>query len=104
MPVKLCTVPRCGLVAAYKGRCRTHARAYNRQSHPNKRVYNSTKWKRTRERQLFDHPLCQCGAIATDVDHVTPIEAGGDVWAWSNLQSLCQICHGRKTRDEQVAV
>lgn len=102
MPIRMCAEPRCPNEAAYRGRCRTHARSWERQTHRNKSFYNSARWRNTRRRQLFDHPLCQCGAIATDVDHVVPIEKGGDLWAWSNLQSLCAGCHGRKTRREQA--
>lgn len=102
MPIRLCSEHRCGSEATYRGRCRAHARGRERDTHRNKAFYNSVRWIRTRERQLHDYPLCQCGAIATDVDHVQPIERGGDCWAPDNLQSLCAPCHGRKTRQEQA--
>lgn len=102
MPLRLCLAPRCGSPATYRGRCRSHARDREAETHPNKSFYNSKRWLLTRRKQLFDHPLCACGAIATDVDHVTPIEEGGDKWDSTNLASLCASCHGRKTRAEQV--
>jgi 5-methylcytosine-specific restriction enzyme A len=51
---------------------------------------------------LFDYPICQhCDReLATDVDHIRPIERGGDPWALSNLQALCAPCHGRKMKAE----
>ena len=41
-------------------------------------------------------------AITFDVDHRTPIEQGGNIWSFTNLQSLCHPCHSEKTRREQV--
>lgn len=102
MPVRICMEARCANEAVYRGRCRPCSRGRERETHPNKSFYNSTKWKRTRDRQLFDHPLCECGAIATDVDHIVPIEWGGDKWAPANLSSKCASCHGKKTRREQA--
>lgn len=50
---------------------------------------------------MFDQPLCvQCGAIATDLDHIVPIEQGGAIWDRSNHQSLCRSCHSAKTSAE----
>ena len=51
---------------------------------------------------LYDHPICQhCDQeLATDVDHMKPIEQGGDPWSLSNLQALSAPCHGRKTKAE----
>ena len=103
MPYRHCLEPRCPEPAVSRGRCRTHARERERATHPNKRLYNSARWRHTRRRQLHRQPLCKCGAIAVDVDHVQPIEQGGDPWNPANLQSLCRPCHGRKTRSEQGA-
>lgn len=104
MPIRLCLEPRCAERQTYRGRCATHSRQRERRTHPNKSFYNSARWRHTRSKQLHLHPLCECGAIATDVDHVTPIEEGGDRWSFTNLQSLCAPCHGRKTRREQQGV
>lgn len=49
---------------------------------------------------LRDHPWCQvpgCTNMATDVDHVEPIEAGGAPFDRSNLQALCKKHHSAKT-------
>ena len=103
MPVRLCLEARCPNPQTYRGRCQRHARQRERVTHPNKHIYNSAKWANTRRKQLHDHPLCaECGRIATDVDHIQPIEHGGDVWSPDNLQSLCRKHHGRKTRTEQL--
>lgn len=105
MPVRLCLEPRCPNPAEYRGRCRPHSRARERQTHPNKTVYNSARWRNTRRKQLHHHPLCAvCGHLATDVDHIQPIEHGGAVWSPTNLQSLCASHHAAKTRREQQGV
>lgn len=103
MPTRLCLEPSCGNPATYRGRCPGHARTTNRVTHRNRTVYNSARWKYARRRVLFEQPLCPCGAIATDVDHIIAIEAGGNPWARANLMGLCAVCHGRKTRREQQA-
>lgn len=54
----------------------------------------------------MNNPLCvECEAqgISTPVevtDHITPINQGGDPYAWSNLQSLCDTCHNIKSGKE----
>ena len=106
MPTRACLSPTCPNPATYRGRCQRHARQRERATHPNKSFYNSKKWKHTRRKQLLREPICQhpaCKALATDVDHRTPIEQGGDKWSLTNLQSLCRSHHGQKTRREQGA-
>jgi 5-methylcytosine-specific restriction endonuclease McrA len=67
--------------------------------------YLSKRWKITRRRVLFNEPLCRnCDRLATDVDHVKPLAEGGDPYAMDNLQPLCQRCHGKKTRAEQMTL
>lgn len=100
MPVKLCSTRGCRAVATYRGRCREHARQRNRSTHQNRSIYNSRRWAILRRRVLFEQPLCDCGEIATDVDHDRAIEDGGDPWARSNLKARCHSCHSRKTARE----
>lgn len=80
-----------------------HSTAREQETHPNKHVYNTKRWQLLRRRRLVLDPLCPCGAIATDVDHIQPIEQGGQPYRLENTQALCQACHGRKTRREQAA-
>jgi 5-methylcytosine-specific restriction endonuclease McrA len=104
VPTRLCLEPRCPQPATYRGYCAEHARTTNRATHRNRRVYNSKRWQLLRRAVLFDQPLCaskDCDVIATDVDHIVPIEQGGAIWDRQNLQPLCAQCHGRKTRAEQ---
>lgn len=100
---RACLEPRCPEPATYRGRCAGHSRRRERQTHRNKAIYNSRRWKYLRRRRLFLDPLCSCGEIATDVDHIVPIDDGGAPYELENTQSLCATCHGRKTRREQHA-
>ena len=36
-----------------------------------------------------------------EVDHVVPLERGGEPWQLGNLQALCRTCHIAKTRGER---
>jgi len=60
-----------------------------------KRGYDR-KWRLIRAQYLKAHPNCECGAPATEVDHVISKRNGGSN-KWSNLQPMCKPCHSRKT-------
>jgi len=68
--------------------------------------YNLQAWKRLSLAKRKANPICEeCqrkGIIksAYCVDHIVPINQGGDPWAWDNLQSLCRKCHDKKTAKE----
>ena len=36
-----------------------------------------------------------------EVDHITPMHHGGDLYAMENLQTLCRQCHFQKTELER---
>ena len=42
----------------------------------------------------------RCGRYGNQVDHIRPLDRGGDPWAAANLQSLCRGCHRKKTANE----
>lgn len=96
--IRLCSEPRCPGQATYRGKCKDHARQRERQTNrAGKRIYNSARWKNTRTKFLFDHPLCKCGEIATDVHHRVDLKDGGDPWDFGNLEALCHACHAAIT-------
>jgi 5-methylcytosine-specific restriction enzyme A len=98
----LCAEARCPDPPVYRGRCQRHARQRDRQiNRAGRAIYNTKRWKLTRRRKLTETPLCECGAIATDVHHLQDIADGGDPWAMANLQSLCHSCHSKTTRAAQ---
>jgi 5-methylcytosine-specific restriction endonuclease McrA len=53
-----------------------------------------------REHLMCEHPGCH--RVMDQVDHIVPLAEGGDRYAWSNYQSLCEPHHTEKTvRDAQ---
>lgn len=76
-----------------------------------RKQYNSSKWKRLRQRQLSTQPLCQSCQIqgriclASDVDHVFPWnQIGPEAFMHNVYQSLCHECHSHKTQLEQQGI
>jgi hypothetical protein len=71
-------------------------------------VYLSATWKRLRLLVLSESPWCEwraddgrsCPMPAEEVDHVVPIQLGGERYARGNLQALCKRHHSMKTAKE----
>ncbi len=69
----------------------------------NMEFYNSKRWRTLRKIYLSRHPLCAAHlekgmtVVAVHVDHIVPINKGGEGLKWDNLQALCLVCHNRKT-------
>lgn len=66
--------------------------------------YSTAAWQRLRQAKLAEEPLCRLclegGRLvpAEHVDHVTPINQGGDpLPPLAGLDALCASCHSRKT-------
>lgn len=90
-----CAEPRCpNLVDS--GYCETHRRPRNRALSSS--LYQTVRWRHIKRNVLRAKPLCDCGMLTTDVDHRVPVEDGGPMWDYSNLQALCRSCHSRKTQ------
>ena len=76
-------------------------------SHHNAEFYQSRVWRRLREMQLSEQPLCEeClrqgrQTPAQMVDHIVPINKGGAPLERENLQSLCNACHARKSAKDK---
>jgi 5-methylcytosine-specific restriction protein A len=104
---QVCRAPRCP-EEPIPGRyyCARHTRQRDKARHasrPERTVYNSSRWRFLRRRILFETPFCaiaECGELATDVDHIVPINDGGAPYERANLQGLCSHHHGQKTRAE----
>jgi 5-methylcytosine-specific restriction protein A len=66
------------------------------------------RWGELRAAQLQREPFCrECARAgnrtpATEVDHVVAIVDGGSFDDPSNHQSLCGLCHWRKTANENA--
>lgn len=110
MPKSPCLVERCPNLATYRGRCSLHSKQNDRSiSRAGKQTYGKKRWRLVRNAVFGDEPFCrECmkegrETLATCVDHIIPIQDGGDKYARSNLQPLCDSCHSVKTRQEQLA-
>ena len=115
-PGRACLEPGCPSTAGPRGRCPSHARAYDHQrGTAAQRGYASPEhqaWRRAVilrdgscadcQRPLFDargEPLPIAHA-----DHVVPISRGGARLDPKNGRARCDRCHGRKTIGEQRPV
>jgi 5-methylcytosine-specific restriction protein A len=82
------------------------AEPFSRHKSKNRWVYDSHRWKLIREKVLSIEPLCvMCRqdsrvTAATVVDHITPMNEGGDPFDMNNLQGLCASCHNKKSSHE----
>lgn len=91
-----CRDPRCTALGR-GGWCDSH-RPAPRIAQREKSVARgyTHEWRKLRDSIMRHRPVCACGAIATDLDHIVPIRAGG-THALSNLRPMCKPCHSRKT-------
>jgi Restriction endonuclease len=73
-----------------------------------RQFYSSYEWTMKSREHRQHEPLCrECKARGkvipgTLVDHIIPIENGGDRWDDRNLQTLCDPCHNRKRQLESM--
>lgn len=80
---------------------------FDRVRKPDAFNYNARKWRKLRSEVLTSEPLCRhCEAkgiatVATVVDHITRIDAGGAEYDKDNLQPLCKKCHDSKSGTER---
>lgn len=108
-PKRPCSYPGC-LNLTTERFCDEHAKKesqrYERYDRdPAKKKRYGRSWRRIRDQQLAEHPLCeQCskaGKItpAREVHHIKPLSQGGTNDS-TNLMSLCTPCHSEITAHE----
>lgn len=75
---------------------------YNKKRDPKYvRFYNSTDWKILSRKRLQDdgYRCVKCGAIASEADHIKPIQTP-EGWElrleYDNTRSLCLDCHNER--------
>lgn len=66
-------------------------------------------WRRFRLAYLKEHPLCvyrqrkdlphRCEVSASVVDHIQPLNSGGERLDPSNCRSVCRACHAALTQN-----
>lgn len=94
---KPCSDPTCPNLAP----CADHQRKPwdgNQGRHGRMRS-GSREQRINRAVMLRDNGLCQCGDIATEVDHIVPLSQGGSDHM-DNRQAICPDCHQAKTQQE----
>jgi 5-methylcytosine-specific restriction endonuclease McrA len=111
IPIRLCVMPRCPNPARPgKARCVDHYREYEAarsawRREATKGIFKTKRWARTRRAVLARDPICKVcdNALSTQVDHIVPLEDGGDPYRLEGLQGLCDPCHWAKTARENAA-
>jgi 5-methylcytosine-specific restriction protein A len=102
--MKPCSYPGCSTLVAH-GRCAEHPYA-DMHIHENQKLYNTQRWKKISANQLRKDPWCaEClrGGYympAVEVDHIVPHRGDPIMFYVGPFQSLCHICHARKTASE----
>lgn len=95
----ICRQPGCYKIVQ-GGYCVRHRRAA-----PRKRGYN-TEWERVRREYLAVRPFCErCGEQEgrLHVDHKIEVKDRPDLRLdWDNLQTLCQACHNKATKERAM--
>ena len=107
---RLCLEPRCPNPPTSRGRCDEHRKGRERERSRRRRerakdkqgrsVYRTKMWLQRRRQVLYEQPLCPCGRVAEEVDHIKPISQNGSPYDRENLQGLCSECHRTKTANE----
>lgn len=116
-PRKPCNHRGCGKLTDTRY-CADHLAIYNKAkwkatdaNRPNStaRGYTSTRYQKARRSFIRSHPLCvECDRLgivepATILDHIKPHRGDWKLfWDHSNWQSLCTICHNRKSQRETL--
>lgn len=86
---------------------KTRRRPEKRKNHCGRLRYMRARWKRLRQLVLHrDQHLCQqClksgrREFGNEIDHILPWSERDDLfYSQDNLQTLCSVCHGRKTAE-----
>jgi len=96
-PPTRCATPGCPELVQ-GARCKEHARQ-REQARKEREVWRDygPEWRVIRRRVLKAEPNCRnCGAPATEVDHIVSLKDGG-THALDNLRPMCKSCHSRRT-------
>lgn len=114
-PTRVCAEPGCPEYANGSGMCPHHRQKHRREADRRVGRVRGSKWRSARATVLRTNPWCACKGcehcgdqprgscleVATEVDHVIPLNEGGASTELANLQGLCHGCHVAKTREEQ---
>jgi len=101
---------KCKKIVSMDHNCRDKQldKTYNKLHRVNAKFYNSNEWRKKREQiKKRDGGLCQecfrlgITTLGRVVDHIIPLKDDYDLRLIdSNLQTLCDVCHNKKTAKE----
>lgn len=80
-------------------RARERGRRHDRKRPSAARRGYGHRWRKLRAAVLARKPVCACGRMATEVDHIKALSKGGTN-EWENLRPMCKSCHSQKTARE----
>ncbi len=101
-----------------RGKCLEHRRKYERERSARRRqkakdpqgrsVYRTKTWLMRRKQAFERDPICawrfedgtRCQRLAEELDHIVPLDTGGEEYLATNLQLLCAEHHRLKTARE----
>lgn len=79
------------------------------KNNPNRRWYDTTRWRRAAKAFLTQNPLCimclTAGRVtpANTVDHVIPHKGDYDLfWNQENWSPLCAACHSAQKQTQEL--
>jgi 5-methylcytosine-specific restriction enzyme A len=106
-PYKPCPYPGCpAKIPAEAKHCDEHKRMISKEYEASRgssyaRGYRK-RWDLVAKAHLMKYPECvKCGRPAEEVDHIKPHKGDQRLfWDAKNMQSLCKVCHSRKTAEE----
>lgn len=106
-PARLCKHVGCDAITTNR-LCDVHQATEHRDKAQGRDVYHRwysmARWRQVRLIMLANNPLCNLCVDpnpATIVDHIVPHKGNYDLfWDQSNYQSLCKMCHDKKTYSE----
>lgn len=103
--------------------CEKHTKKRINKPHTNTRsefvnkIHQSNRWKKLSKQYRLKNPICEIclkecqdpksnrfgdiPRLASSVDHIKPLFLGGEPYNESNLQSLCNECHAKKSHAER---
>ena len=108
---RTCSILGCHKPKTFRsGYCADHGGGQTLKAKENAKLYNSARWKATREQQRSLHPLCArclCEGRVTQtahIDHVFPHRRDQARFMANLFQGLCHSCHTMKTTEENKGV
>ena len=102
---KACSYPGCNQLVS-TGRCADHPRVETFVRDADVQKLYDRRWRQRRRTQLAQHPWCEdclranIYVPAVDVHHKERHNGNIEIFLTSPLESLCHVCHSRKTAKE----